>query len=84
MGVGGTLRRARATINFGVTPYVFHDTTTSNTGDLDEANIASGVLARKGASSTARDLNIDQMKAAWDPGNTSGTLFSSRSTISPP
>lgn len=65
-----------ATINFGATPYVFHDTTTGNTGDLTEANIASGVLAQgKTAVLFSSDLNIDQMKAAWDPGNTLGALF---------
>ena len=64
-----------ATINFGVTPYVFHDTTTSNTGDLDEANIAAGILAQgKTAVLFSSDLNLDQMKAAWDPGSL-GTLF---------
>ncbi|MBA4105400.1 MAG: hypothetical protein C0485_06545 [Pirellula sp.] len=65
-----------ATINFGATPYVFHDTTTGNTGDLTEANIASGVLAQgKTAVLFNSDLNIDQMKAAWDPGDALGTLF---------
>ncbi len=63
-------------INFGVTPYVFHDTTTGNTGDLTEANIDSGLLAQgKTAVLFSSDLNIDQMKAAWDPGNALGTLF---------
>lgn len=65
-----------ATINFGATPYVFHDTTTGNASDLTEANIASGVLAQgKTAVLFNSDLNIDQMKAAWDPGGALGTLF---------
>lgn len=65
-----------AAINFGVTPYVFHDTTTGNTGDLAEANIDSGLLAQgKTAVLFSSDLNIEQMKAAWDPGNALGTLF---------
>ena len=65
-----------AAINFGVTPYVFHDTTTGNTGDLTAANVNSGLLAQgKTAVLFSSDLNIDQMKAAWDPGNALGTLF---------
>jgi len=65
-----------AAINFGVTPYVFHDTTTGNTGDLTAANINSGLLAQgKTAVLFSSDLNIDQMKGAWDPGNALGTLF---------
>ncbi|WP_168206645.1 lamin tail domain-containing protein [Lacipirellula limnantheis] len=65
-----------ATINFGATPYVFHDTTTSDGGDLTAANIASGVLGQgKTAVLFKSGLNIDQMKSAWDPGNALGTLF---------
>jgi hypothetical protein len=64
------------TINFGVNPYVFHDVTTSNSGDLEEANIRSGVLAQgKTAVLFNAALSAEQMKAAWDPGSLLGTQF---------
>lgn len=61
-------------INFGATPYVLQDATTS--ADLSAPNISSGVLAQ-GKTAVLFDSSITQqnMIDAWDPGGLAGTLF---------
>ncbi len=63
-----------ATIDFGATPYFFHDTT--STSDLTAANVTSGVLPANQAAVLFNDANTTQnMIDAWDPGGALGTLF---------
>jgi hypothetical protein len=64
------------TVNFSATPYVFHDTTTANSGDLEAPNVAAGVLPHgKAAVLFSSTLTTQHMIDAWDPGGALGTLF---------
>jgi hypothetical protein len=63
-----------AMIDFGATPYLFHDTTSSS--DLTEPNVTSGVLAANKTAVLFNSANTMQnMIDAWDPGGALGTLF---------
>jgi hypothetical protein len=62
-----------ATIDFGATPYFFHDTT--STSDLTAANVTTGVLpANQAAVLFSSDNTLQNMIAAWDSSG-NGTLF---------
>ncbi len=61
-------------IDFGATPYFFHDTST--TADLIAANVTAGVLpvGETGVLFNSAVAAAD-FAAAWDPGGAIGTLF---------
>lgn len=62
-----------AGINFGATPYYFHD---DDGNDLASANVTSGVVPNGKAAVLFSDLlTTQQMIDAWDPGGALGTIF---------